>query len=63
MNNQSIPVNTDNSQKNLVSIIGFWAALISAVTYIAFDIAAICSMTGVLTSNYWASIAFYQRQP
>lgn len=59
MNHQTIPESADDSQKKLVGKIGFWAALISAVTYIAFDIAAICSMTGVLTSKYWTSIAFY----
>lgn len=62
MNVRSLPNNADNARNNLVGKIGFWAAVISAVTYIAFDVAAICSMTGVSPAKYWSSIAFYQRQ-
>ena len=42
-----------------ISKIGFWSALCSAFFYLAFDIAAILNMSGVLTSQYWISILYY----
>ena len=39
--------------------IGFWSALCSAIFYLAFDIAAILNMSGILTSPYWISILYY----
>lgn len=39
--------------------IGFWSALCSSLFYLAFDMAAILNMSGVLTSRYWISILYY----
>ena len=44
---------------NTTRKIGFWSALCSAVFYLAFDIAAILNMSGILTSQYWELLLYY----
>lgn len=51
---------TGNSvMTNHIGKLGFWSALCSSIFYLAFDIAAILDMSGVLTSQYWISILYY----
>lgn len=38
---------------------GFWAAILTTIFYIAFDLAAIGIMLGRITSEYWISISSY----
>ncbi len=52
--NTEHPAMPDNIGK-----VGFWSALCSAFFYLAFDIAAILNMSGMLTSQFWISILYY----
>ncbi len=49
----------NQTKSNNISKIGFWSALFSAFFYLAFDIAAIMNMSGILTSPFWISISYY----
>lgn len=49
----------ENQTKSNISKTGFWAALFSAFFYLAFDIAAILNMSGILASQFWISILYY----
>lgn len=51
-----IAPDSNDNQNVLVSYIGFWASLLSAIFYITFDAAAIAAMTGLLDSKYWTFI-------
>lgn len=55
----SIDSGLATTKSNAIPIMGFWAAILTAVFYIAFDIAAISIMSGSLTSQYWISISSY----
>ncbi|RAV04664.1 hypothetical protein [Paenibacillus sp. YN15] len=44
---------------NNISKTGFWAPLFSVLFYLAFDIAAILNMSGILASQFWISILYY----
>lgn len=60
MNNKKINIVTiEEDNISLIKKIGFWAAICSAVFYVMFDIAAIITMAGLLSSKFWISISYY----
>lgn len=59
MNNRHLTDKENHAEHNLINKIGFWSALLSAFFYVIFDIVAIITMSGLLTSQFWISILTY----
>src|SRR5689334_19804383 len=52
------PITTVDGSK-VVRQFGFWSAILSAVFYLAFDVAEAMNLSGALTTPYWITMTVY----
>lgn len=50
---------TTVDESRIVRLFGFWSAILSAIFYLAFDVAEAMNLSGALTTPYWITITVY----